>query len=185
MVAAGALSSRGMVLDTALRSLSAVFGRREGEGRNMTAWAIRVASATVVVVFVPLLLGMVDPLGFAVGVTAREILHIRVAPWAIEAGGLTVLTLGVGEIWRAVLRPPEAKAFWAHGFVWAAVATAGVVGCLAGALDAIHRGLGAKHAILNVLWAAISLAVVAIVCEAARGSLERVATSIAGPRMRA
>jgi len=64
---------------------------------------VRAGAAVIVLAFVPLLLGTMEPLRFAVGVTIREILHVRVARWPIEVAGLTFLILTVGEAWRAAL----------------------------------------------------------------------------------
>ena len=53
----------------------------------MEKWAIRTGAGAIVIVFVPLLLELVEPLGFAVGVTIRDILRVHVARWSIEVAG--------------------------------------------------------------------------------------------------
>jgi DMSO/TMAO reductase YedYZ heme-binding membrane subunit len=139
----------------------------------MKTTLIRAAAGLGAACVVMALLHTSERFQFFVIVTIREIFRIHVTRWYLETLGLLMLVLLVGAIVRAFSAEQRRLPSWRQAWVWRSV------GCCAGfaaawaLVDVLRRGLGPKEALLEPLWAAVCVAVLASALLVPQAVLER------------
>ena len=145
---------------------------------------IRMAAASGALCAVMSLLHASDTLQFGVIVTIREIFRVHVTRWYVEALGLLLLVLLVGAIVRTLSGDQAHLPPWRQVWVWRAVALCVFAAAGAAIVDVVRRGLGIRGALAEPAWAAMCLALLALVTFVAQATLERAFLTFGGGHRR-